>query len=424
MPNNWTKCKLGDVSDIVGGGTPSTKESTYWGGDIPWLTPKDLSGYMQRYISKGERNINLQGLENSGAKLMPVGTVLFTSRAPIGYVAIARNEIATNQGFKSLVLKENQYPEFYYYFLKYNKDMIEGMASGSTFKEISGSALKDIDILIPEYEEQKRIAGVLGAFDDKIELLQKQNKTLEDMAKAIFKSWFVDFDIVKAKERGEEKQKIISEYKITEELYNLFPSSFTDAPASSSLGPIPTGWEVKQIKDIAILTMGQSPSGNTYNEAGEGLPFYQGRTDFGFRFPSKRVYCSEPTRIAQAHDILISVRAPVGDLNIALERCCIGRGVGNIRSKTSDYSFIYYSLLNIQNALKSFDNEGTVFGSINKDTLSSLKVIYPQQILVNEYDNLTSKLDNKIEANTKQIQTLTELRDGFLPRLLSGKLKV
>jgi type I restriction enzyme S subunit len=273
-------------------------------------------------------------------------------------------------------------------------------------------------------DEQKRIAGVLGAFDDKIELLQKQNKTLEDMAKAIFKSWFVDFDIVKAKERGEEKQKIISEYKITEELYNLFPSSFTDAPASSSLGPIPTGWEVKQIKDIAILTMGQSPSGNTYNEAGEGLPFYQGRTDFGFRFPSKRVYCSEPTRIAQAHDILISVRAPVGDLNIALERCCIGRGVGSIRSKTSDYSFIYYSLLNIQNALKSFDNEGTVFGSINKDTLSSLKVIYPQQILVNEYDNLTSKLDNKIEANTKHIQTLTELRDGLLPRLLSGKLRV
>lgn len=421
--NNWTKCKLGDVCYPVSNtyNLAKRKEIIFINtGDIlegkflknTYEATEQLPGQAKKAIEKDDILFSEIRPENGryalvdfDAKEYVVSTKLMVIRAKPIIWNIYLYKLLTNK----YAVKEFQH--------------IAESRSG-TFPQITFDAISHYPVSLPPLEEQKRIAGVLGAFDDKIELLQKQNKTLEDMAKAIFKSWFVDFDIVKAKERGEDKQKILSTYKITEELYNLFPSSFTDAPASSSLGPIPTGWEVKQIKDIAILTMGQSPSGNTYNEAGEGLPFYQGRTDFGFRFPSKRVYCSKPTRIAQAHDILISVRAPVGDLNIALEECCIGRGVGSIRSNTSDYSFIYYSLLNIQNALKSFDNEGTVFGSINKDTLSSLKVIYPQQILVNEYDNLTSKLDNKIEANTKQIQTLTELRDGLLPRLLSGKLKV
>lgn len=428
MPNNWTKCKLGDVVDKASTGLDAIRRAPIVPNNtgIKCLRIQDVS--QNKPISNwGYCNVSTN--DYNKFKLLKEDILIARTGASVGVNMLVEEDIPSvfNNGLIRIKCSKKTISKYIHYSLQsdYFKNHIYGIAFGTVAQpNIQIRDLLGFKINLPPLDEQKRIAGVLGAFDDKIELLQKQNKTLEDMAKAIFKSWFVDFDIVKAKERGEDKQKILSTYKITEELYNLFPSSFTDAPASSSLGPIPTGWEVKQIKDIAILTMGQSPSGNTYNEAGEGLPFYQGRTDFGFRFPSKRVYCSKPTRIAQAHDILISVRAPVGDLNIALEECCIGRGVGSIRSNTSDYSFIYYSLLNIQNALKSFDNEGTVFGSINKDTLSSLKVIYPQQILVNEYDNLTSKLDNKIEANTKQIQTLTELRDGLLPRLLSGKLKV
>lgn len=414
------KIQLQDVSDVVGGGTPSTKESLYWNGDVPWLTPKDLSGYNERYISHGERNISEEGLDNSSAVLLPASSVLLTSRAPIGYVAIAKNPIATNQGFKSLVLKKGQYPLFYYYLLKANVEYIQNMGSGSTFKEVSGGVVKELTFLIPEYEEQKRIAEILGSLDDKIELLQKQNKTLEDMAKALFKSWFVDFDVVRAKQKGLPKADIMREYHLTDELYDLFPSSFADSP----LGPIPSGWEVKPLSKIAVLTMGQSPAGTTYNETGEGLPFYQGRTDFAFRFPKKRMYCSAPTRIAEKGDILISVRAPVGDINMANETCCIGRGVASIRSNISKDSFLYYAMLSAQTQFDVFNTEGTVFGSINRKDLSSFSILTPIEQLVKEFNNIIGNFDLKIEENLKQIQTLTELRDTLLPRLISGKIRV
>lgn len=275
-------------------------------------------------------------------------------------------------------------------------------------------------VFCPPLEEQKRIADILGAFDDKIELLQKQNKTLEDMAKALFKSWFVDFDVVRAKQKGLPKADIMREYHLTEELYDLFPSSFADSP----LGPIPSGWEVKPLSKIAVLTMGQSPAGTTYNETGEGLPFYQGRTDFGFRFPKKRIYCSAPTRIAEKGDILISVRAPVGDLNMANETCCIGRGVASIRSNISKDSFLYYAMLSAQTQFDVFNTEGTVFGSINRKDLSSFSILTPIEQLVKEFNNIIGNFDLKIEENLKQIQTLTELRDTLLPRLISGKMEV
>lgn len=275
-------------------------------------------------------------------------------------------------------------------------------------------------VFCPPLEEQKRIADILGAFDDKIELLQKQNKTLEDMAKALFKSWFVDFDVVRAKQKDLPKADIMREYHLAEELYALFPASFED----SSLGPIPTGWEVKPLSKIAVLTMGQSPAGTTYNETGGGLPFYQGRTDFGFRFPKKRIYCSAPTRIAEKGDILISVRAPVGDLNMANETCCIGRGVASIRSNISKDSFLYYAMLSAQTQFDVFNTEGTVFGSINRKDLSSFSILTPIEQLVKEFNNIIRNFDLKIEENLKQIQTLTKLRDTLLPRLISGRFSM
>ncbi len=179
MHSDWTKVKIGDVADVIGGGTPSTKNNDFWNGNIPWLTPKDLSGYSARYISHGARNITEEGLNHSSTRMLPKGSILLTSRAPIGYLAIAKNELCTNQGFKSLVLKENHYPEFYYYLLKNNIEYIVGMGSGSTFAEISGTQVKNLEFKIPNFETQKQIASILSTLDAKIELNNAINNNLK-----------------------------------------------------------------------------------------------------------------------------------------------------------------------------------------------------------------------------------------------------
>ena len=175
---NWITCTIADLGTVIGGATPSTKNAdNYEGGNIPWITPKDLAGFFGRFISHGERNITKQGLESCSTQLMPAHTVLFSSRAPIGYVAIAENEVCTNQGFKSVVPNENTYYMFLYYLLKFNKDKIEHLGSGTTFKEISGNTMRGVEVVVPEsLEEQKRIASILSAIDSKIET----NKNIND----------------------------------------------------------------------------------------------------------------------------------------------------------------------------------------------------------------------------------------------------
>ncbi len=190
MGNLFRRMKLSEIGQIVAGGTPKTKIEEYWNGDVPWITPKDLSSHAGMYISRGERNISQVGLDNSSAKLLPKGTVLFTSRAPIGYVAIARNEVTTNQGFKSIIVNDEHDNIFTYYLLKNNIDIIENHANGSTFKEISGSVMKSLEFGIPSLREQKAIAHILSTLDDKIEVNNEINKTLENMAQAYFDDMF------------------------------------------------------------------------------------------------------------------------------------------------------------------------------------------------------------------------------------------
>ena len=166
----WIECTLDKLGEIVGGATPSTKCEDYYGGSIPWITPKDLSSFKGRYITSGERNITEKGLASCSAQMMPKDAVLFTSRAPIGYVAIASQSVCTNQGFKSIVVNEKADPLFVYYLLKYNKDAIEVMGSGTTFKEVSGKTMRAVKVHIPlDVIYQKRIAAVLDSLDTKIE---------------------------------------------------------------------------------------------------------------------------------------------------------------------------------------------------------------------------------------------------------------
>ncbi len=184
----WIECKISDIGTVVGGATPSTKKlENYDNGKIAWITPKDLSSFSGRYIERGERNITEAGLKSCSTQLLPKNTVLFSSRAPIGYVAIAANEVCTNQGFKSIIPNENTDSLFLYYLLQYNKEKIEEMGSGTTFKEVSGNTMKNIIVSVPtDKKVQESIASVLGSIDDKIEENEKINNNLEQQAQAIF----------------------------------------------------------------------------------------------------------------------------------------------------------------------------------------------------------------------------------------------
>ena len=187
----WIECTLDKLGEIVGGATPSTKCEDYYGGSIPWITPKDLSSFKGRYITSGERNITEKGLASCSAQMMPKDAVLFTSRAPIGYVAIASQSVCTNQGFKSIVVNDKADPLFVYYLLKYNKDAIEAMGSGTTFKEVSGKTMRAVKVRIPlDVSYQKRIAAVLDSLDTKIENSERINDNLtkerERMKKIMF----------------------------------------------------------------------------------------------------------------------------------------------------------------------------------------------------------------------------------------------
>lgn len=188
----WIECKISDIGTVVGGATPSTKKpENYENGTIAWITPKDLSTFSGRYIQHGERNITEIGLKSCSTQLLPKNTVLFSSRAPIGYVAIAANDVCTNQGFKSVIPNENTNPLFLYYLLKYNKDKIEGMGSGTTFKEVSGNTMKNIVVSVPtDKKVQERISSMLGSIDDKIEENERINNNLEQQAQSIFDNMF------------------------------------------------------------------------------------------------------------------------------------------------------------------------------------------------------------------------------------------
>lgn len=263
-------------------------------------------------------------------------------------------------------------------------------------------------------DREKTIAKLLGDLDDKIALNTQTNQTLEEMAQAIFKSWFVDFDPVKAKINGEPPKGMDA---VTA---SLFPEKLVE----SELGLIPEGWEASCMGEHFNITMGQSPKGETYNEDGKGIAFFQGRRDFGFRYPDVRVFTTDPKRYAKAGDTLISVRAPVGDKNIAAIDCCIGRGVAAIKHKSQSRSFTYAFVSHIEKKLGDSGSSGTVFSSINQNELKKVSFVAPPQELIEAFHKLVDPIDQKIEVLSEEIKSLSALRDTLLPKLLSGEIEL
>jgi len=242
--------------------------------------------------------------------------------------------------------------------------------------------LRELPILLPSYLEQKAIASVLSSLDDKIDLLHRQNATLEKMAETLFRQWFIE----EAKE----------------------------------------DWEMRKIGDEFDFMMGASPPGESYNEDRNGVPMYQGNADFGFRFPTNRVFTTDPKRFAMKYDTLISVRAPVGEQNMANEKCCIGRGVAAFRYKNDNsfYSYTFYKMKSLMDEIKQFNETGTVFGSISKSDFETIDISIPDKNSIVHFQSIVKPLDEKIMINQTQIRTLTTLRDTLLPKLMSGEVTV
>jgi len=194
LPDNWIWTTLGEIGIVTSGGTPSSRQPDFWGGDIAWITPADLSNYKNKYIEQGQRSITKVGLDNSSAKLLPKGTVLFSSRAPIGYTVIAKNEIATNQGFKNLILTKSGCSDYIYYYLQASKQLAESYASGTTFLELSATKFSQIPFPLPPLEEQYRIVAkieeLFSELDKAQENLLNAKKQLEIYKRVILKDAF------------------------------------------------------------------------------------------------------------------------------------------------------------------------------------------------------------------------------------------
>ena len=242
------------------------------------------------------------------------------------------------------------------------------------------------------------------------------NETLEAMARALFRAWFVDFEPVRAKMEGRWRPGE-SLPGLPAHIHPLFP----DRLVPSELGDIPEGWEVRTLGECFDLTMGQSPPGSTYNEEGDGLPFFQGRTHFGFRYPENRKFCTAPTRTAQAGDTLVSVRAPVGDINMAWEQCCVGRGVAALRHKSGSSSYTYYAIEAVQPEIQQYEHTGTVFGAITGKQFAALPAVEPPTVVIDGFGARALTLDQRIREVAGQSRTLSALRDALLPRLVSGE---
>ena len=299
-------------------------------------------------------------------------------------------------------------PNFCYYLLP-SKQVKKQLAAGSQQTKIrhtSPDAIKACVVDIPDYEQQKKIGEFLSLLDRKNSLNRVINQNLEALTKQIYDYWFVQFDFPDENGRPYKSSggQMVWNDKIKRE--------------------IPAGWDTGLFSDIANITMGQSPDGSSYNDEGEGEIFYQGSTDFGIRFPSVRMFTTAPSRFAKKGDILMSVRAPVGAVNIANSDCCIGRGLSAINSKIGSITYIYYVIHYLKVHFDRLNSAGTTFGAITKDELFGLPVVIPPATIIEKFESICQPVFDKQMEIGSEIQSLTEQRNELLPLLMNGQVTI
>lgn len=301
-----------------------------------------------------------------------------------GDVKIAKEDcFLTNLSISVSLKEEICNPHFFTYY--FAKDNLRYLDSGSAQSQITIDALKKVILKLPPLQQQKKIVAVLSSLDEKIETNRKINTRLEELAQALFKSWFIDFE-----------------------------------PFG---GQMPKDWKTGILSDIANIVMGQSPKGECINSNQHGMIFYQGKTEFGDRFPSVKNFTTNITRVAPVNSVLLSVRAPVGDVNITLNECCIGRGIASIDYKYGSNSFLFLLLKNKTDYFDIFDKGGTVFGCINKKSLEEMPIFLPTTSTIASFNEILHPIDVELERRNNESARLAALRDTLLPKLMSRELK-
>lgn len=401
---NFKKYRIADLIDDISMGPfgSNIKVDCFVDSGVPVLNGSNLDGFTLkeesfRYVTEEKAD----SLKRANAKK---GDIVITHRGTLGQIVY----IPQNAKYERYVISQSQFrircnehvlPEYlvFYFHTRVGQHKILSNASQVGVPALArpSTTFQQIEVELPDIEVQKKIVSILQSFNDKIELNNKINANLQQQAQAIFKSWFVDFE------------------------------PFQDGEfVESELGPIPKGWRVGELSEIATITMGQSPSGKSYNEEGKGSVFFQGRAEFGNRFPTRRLYTTEPKRMAEANSVLMSVRAPVGDINVAYEKCCIGRGLASIQSKFEYSSYMLYQMLSLKRQLDVFNGEGTVFGSINRDTLNAMKVLIPDEYSIEKFECIVAPMDKLVRTNYDEICRLETARDTLLPKLMNGEIQL
>ena len=378
----WIECTLDKLGEIVGGATPSTKCEDYYGGSIPWITPKDLSSFKGRYITSGERNITEKGLASCSAQMMPKDAVLFTSRAPIGYVAIASQSVCTNQGFKSIVVNDKADPLFVYYLLKYNKDAIEAMGSGTTFKEVSGKTMRAVKVRIPlDVSYQKRIAAVLDSLDTKIENSERINDNLQQQAAALFSSLY---------DRSNTEVR------------------FTDLIQILGGGTPKTGENTYWNGNIAFFT-----------PKDVGIPY----TLITEKTISKEGLSHCNSRLYPVNTVFVTARGTVGKVGMSGVPMAMNQSCYALVGKETHQLLVYFYTLKAVDRLKH-KASGAVFDAITTRDFESEQIMKLSDDDATAFLRVAEPMFQEVLNNNIENLRLSTLRDSLLPKLMSGEIDV
>ncbi len=381
-------------SNITSGGTPSRANLNYWeGGTIPWLKTGDIK---KNFIYEVDEYITNAGLESSSAKIIPINSLLIAMYGDgntAGNVAINKIRLATNQACCNLTIDPllGDY-RYVYYYLKGSYDNLTNLKLGGSQQNLNSKTIRNFPIKLPPLEVQQRIAAVLSTYDELIEVNKKRIKVLEDTATELYKEWFVCF-------------------------------RFPNWESTEFDKVIPADWNEVSLGSICKVVMGQSPKSEYYNKDGVGLPFHQGVGTYGERFPINRTYCSISGRTAYENDILFSVRAPVGRLNIANTKMIIGRGLSALSSLDGYNDYLYY-LLHYSFNKEDIIGNGAIFNSVTKNELLGFKVFFPSENILKRFDDLANNFNSMIKTLYKKNENLLLQKNDLLSRLMSGKLSV
>lgn len=388
----WVVRPLSDIADVVGGGTPSTEDSDNFGSEIAWLTPRDLSGHQSRWIARGQRGITEQGLTRSSARILPPKAVLVSSRAPIGYVVLAANDLATSQGFRSLVVKDGNVPEFFYYVMRRMKPTLEAAASGTTFREISGSAMKKIAVPVPPSRDQAAIAALLGALDDKLD----SNRRLISLLDA-----FVSLE---------------------------FGQRFRDSSR------VTNDWQLGTLGDLGTVRGGGTPRTDVPEYWDDGGIVWLTPTDMtslhapvvssSVRRISRLGLEESGARLLPAGTVLYTSRATVGLVAIARTAVATNQGFVAVEPKNGYSSEFVMMVLRAEREAIVARATGSIFPEVSKATFMKVPVLLPPQGVLGAFDELAGPIFRWIGALDEESRLLASLRDDLALVLTTGSLRI